>query len=156
MPLGRHLIVHQLSEVIFRIQRKKHGKVVHRDRLKLYTGEPLVAWIGDGSEETNTNTPSQRRPENSSPAQTEASEGNSNGQSNAPIGRGQFPNPNPSPFTIAASPQPVHTADAPNQDNPFPGSQTGRDELEGPEVPSESTAPRRNPPRHRRVPQRYL
>ncbi|XP_022108295.1 uncharacterized protein LOC110988783 [Acanthaster planci] len=145
---GPYLIVHQLSEVIFRIQRKKRGKmkVVHRDRLKPYTGEPLVAWIEDGSEETSTSTLSQRQPENRSPARTQVSGSYSNGQSETPIRRGRPLNPNASPFTIAASPQPAHAADTPNQHNPFPGIPTRRDDTEGPEVPSAPTALRRNPP----------
>ena len=44
---GPFLIIHQLSDVVYRIQAKNHGKkmVVHADRLKPYLGEPIASWI---------------------------------------------------------------------------------------------------------------
>lgn len=44
---GPFLIIHRLSDVVYRIQAKNRGKkmVVHADRLKPYLGEPLASWI---------------------------------------------------------------------------------------------------------------
>ena len=45
---GPFLVINQLSDVIFRIQRngpRGTKKVVHYDRLKLYCGKPLQSWL---------------------------------------------------------------------------------------------------------------
>ena len=44
--MGPYLVVTKISDVTFRIQlsRRSKAKVVHVDRLKLYTGEDLRAW----------------------------------------------------------------------------------------------------------------
>ena len=44
---GPYLVTHKLSDVVYRLQMKPHGKmmVVHSDRLKPYQGEKLDSWI---------------------------------------------------------------------------------------------------------------
>ena len=45
---GPYLVVNQLSDVVFRIQRtgpRGLQKVVHYDRLKPYEGKPLSSWL---------------------------------------------------------------------------------------------------------------
>ena len=42
-----HIFTHKLSDVVYKLQMKPHGKmvVVHLDRLKPYQGEKLDSWI---------------------------------------------------------------------------------------------------------------
>ena len=49
---GPYMILKKLSDVVFRIQRRKGAKprVVHADRLKPYQGEPLEQWGAGGAE----------------------------------------------------------------------------------------------------------
>ncbi|XP_038052806.1 uncharacterized protein LOC119725470 [Patiria miniata] len=150
---GPYLIVHKLSDVIFRIQRKKGGKmkVVHRDRLKSYIGNPLVSWIENTTEANADNTSQQQI--TSVPAQAED---NSSGQIETPTTGRRIPNPTARSFTPRVSPEGNHpTQETPSIVIPSPKTPLRPENSDGQTCHTETPLPRRNPPRHRRVPQRY-
>ena len=140
---GPYLIVHRLSDVTCRIQAKKRGKmkVVHVDRLKPYIGEPPQSWLGVPLGQ---------------PSETQS---------------GQEPHNQPGHHQQVEHliDQPLHSQPGQNQevmedmtdeaaDSPLESHQRVEDRIDQVmEEPgdSQTTRPRRNPPRKRNLPQRY-
>ena len=160
--LGPYLIVNQLSEVTYRIQQKPTGKktVVHYDRLKPYLGHPLEPWTGGPNPATGA-SPAWRTDE--PPRETEL--GAAGGADEAQEVAGSFGSASSSqggdvsdtdPETPRASKGCAAPTTSPvRQDVKGTTPNTaGQSAIELSMTPA--PAPRRNPPRRRVPPQRYL
>ncbi|XP_072169533.1 uncharacterized protein [Diadema setosum] len=130
---GPFLITHKLSEVTFRIQKDRNGKkmVVHADKLKPYHGETIPSWLKpsaghtDGVEDLGMGSSSPLR--SIRPEREESADWVESGEGHEPV--------QDTP-KAASTPRNGHTL------NQSP-------------APSLQTPLRRNPPRIRKIPQRY-